>query len=182
MTERKKSSQKDAVLAELSFNYKCPICPDDPDLLLLREAAADERNAISLYLNSARKTAFPELFIEAAEDEMLHYAAIMRLICALDPVQEEEFRKVGLDFLTRAKEKTGDNTSIPSREDVENVDYLTRALNDELITVNKYQVFMEKAKHEHTKKLFCYLMNSEKEHIAEFTDALFCVTEEPLTE
>jgi len=191
MNSRKKHNPKAAALA----SEKCPVCPDNPDLLLLRDAAADERQAIADYLDAARKTCFTELFLEVAEDEMKHYVMTMGLLATLDPVQAEEFKKVGLDmlvldrapannWLATTKQMINNNVAanVPSKEDIENIQYLTKALNDELHAVNKYQTYMEKAKCESVKYLFCQLMNDEKEHVAEFTDALFCITEEPVTE
>ena len=47
---------------------------------------------------------------------------------------------------------------------------------------NKYQRYMNDAEEPRVKELFCHLMNEEKEHVAEFTAALFRLTHEPLPE
>ena len=41
---------------------------------------------------------------------------------------------------------------------------------------------MNDAEEPRVKELFCHLMNEEKEHVAEFTAALFRLTHEPLPE
>jgi rubrerythrin len=54
------------------------------------------------------------------------------------------------------------------------------SIEDELKAINKYQRYMNEACHPEVKTLFCHIMNEEKEHVAEFTKALFCLTHEPL--
>lgn len=167
-------------------------CPDHPDLLLLRDAAADEREAIALYLEAAKNTSLTELFLDVAEDEMHHYVMIMKHISMLDPVQAASLKKENLDMLTMERfqakwkykysvpEPTDPQIPLPSDEDLKTIQYLTKALTGELQAINKYQRYMCKALTEQNKHLFCHLMNDEKEHVAEFTNALFALTHEPL--
>ncbi|MDF2502024.1 MAG: hypothetical protein K0Q77_2738 [Anaerosporomusa subterranea] len=171
-------------------------CPNHPDLLLLREAAADERNAIAFYLRAAHVTCLDSLFLDVAEDEMQHFMQTMQLISSLDPIQAEIFEEECLPFLTmprRPKHKPAkwqppepeDNiedvaVTPPSLDELATVDILTKAISDELMAINKYQRFMSEATLPEVRDLFCLLMNGEKEHLAEFIKALFCITHEPL--
>jgi len=171
-------------------------CPDHPDLILLRDAAADEREAIAFYFEAARHTCMTELFLDIIEDEMQHYVMIMHHITMLDPVQAEKLREEGLSELTmngmmkkmRAKwmQKSGmlqanDVTvTLLDDEELEAVCYLTKGLVSEFKAINKYQCYMKKAETEHNQHLFCFLMNEEKEHVAELTKAIFKITQEPL--
>lgn len=171
-------------------------CPNHPDLILLRDAAADEREAIALYLQAARHTCLTGLFLDVAEDEMQHYVMIMHHISMLDSVQAEKLKAEGLDELTmsgmmkkmRAKwmkkpfmpEPEDAAVSLPDDEELEAVCYLTKALASEFHAINKYQCYMEKSESAHNQHLFCHLMNEEKEHVAEFTKAMFAITQEPL--
>ncbi|WP_425059670.1 hypothetical protein SCACP_02670 [Sporomusa carbonis] len=190
-----KKSTKAKVLVETDPACLSEECPHNPDLLLLRDAAADERNAIALYLNAARATCMPRLFLDVAEDEMEHYAEIMQEISRLDPVQAEYFREEDLDMLllnrtayrpklkpvvAKEEEAVDVQVTLPDRDDMPTVDILTKALSDELLAANKYQRYMLTAEDKAVKKLFCHLMNEEKEHIAEFTAALFELTHEAL--
>ena len=59
---------------------------------------------------------------------------------------------------------------------------ITKAIQDELHAINKYQRYMNDAEEPRVKELFAILMNEEKEHVAEFTAALFRLTHEPLPE
>ncbi|WP_371365559.1 hypothetical protein SRRS_02860 [Sporomusa rhizae] len=173
----------------------CDECPDCPDLLLLRCAAADKRIAIAFYLEAARTTCMPQLFLGVAEDEMRHYVEIMREISRLDPVQAEKLRNadLGMLLMTRPMVKPKTKAAIvkevetadapivlPDREDMPTVHILTKALAGEFEATNKYQRFMNEAETREVKRLFCKLMNDEKEHIAQFTAALFELTHEPL--
>jgi rubrerythrin len=177
-------------------------CPNNPDLLLLRDAAADEREAILQYLNSARDNCMVELFLDVAEDEMQHYAEIMQQITRLDPVQAEMFREVNLDMMILGRPAKGNNKKwtymhnpmaaeaddeeedvavvLPDERDMPAICHLTAALVEELKAANKYQRYMNEACDPRVKALFCHLMNDEKEHIAEFTAAIFDLTGEPL--
>lgn len=169
---------------------KCTECPDHPDLLLLRDAAADEREAIALYLEAAKNTSFTEIFLHIAEEEMHHYLMIMKHISILDPVQTAYLQKENLDMLTmgrvQAKWKhkycvpVTEEAPLPSAQDIQAIHYLTKALISELQAINKYQRYMNKTLSDHNKHLFCLIMNEEKEHVAEFTAALFELTHEPL--
>jgi rubrerythrin len=174
---------------------QCEECPDHPDLILLREAAADERNAIALYLEAATMACLGPCFLDVVEDEMNHYVETMHLIAWLDPVQAEMFREVGLTMLTmkRASEKMKSKwamaaeqddkesmPNMPSKKDLTAIQYLTKALDGELHAINTYQMYMEQAQCEEVKIHFCKLMNEEKEHVAEFTMCLFEITQEPL--
>lgn len=169
-------------------------CPNDPDLLLLRDAAADERNAIAFYLRAAHVTCLDSLFLDVAEDEMHHFIETMQLVSSLDPIQAERFEEQGLTVLTTLQRlakksvkwmppnEAADEAEVipPSLEEMDTVDILTKAINDELMAINKYQRYMEEAVHPEVKALFCHLMNEEKEHVAEFIKALWCITHEPL--
>lgn len=187
---------KTKVLAETDI--VCPIeeCPSSPDLLLLRDAAADERTAVAFYLDAARNSCLPQLFLDIAEDEMEHYVETMREISRLDPVQANMFRAEGLDMLLATRpllkpqakvlfrpkevEASDAKVSLPGRKDLPTINLLTKALTDELQAVNKYQRYMLDAENTEVQLLFCHLMNEEKEHIAELTAALFELTHEPL--
>ncbi|KYZ77382.1 hypothetical protein AXX12_04485 [Anaerosporomusa subterranea] len=171
-------------------------CPNHPDLLLLREAAADERTAAAFYLRAAHQTCLDRLFLDVAEDEMQHFMEIMQLVSCLDPIQAEIFEEKCLPFLTmprhpkhkqakwqppEPKDDIEDATiSPPAPDELETVDLLTKSIVGELMAINKYQCFMLKAACPEVKELFCHLMNEEKEHLAEFIKALFCITHEPL--
>ena len=170
-------------------------CPNHPDLCLLRNAAADERGAIADYLTCALETCLDELFLDVAEDEMQHFLETMRLITIFDPVQAEQLEEQGLDDLvmkrptarpkwTKQKNCKNDDGSIvpPSKKDLVAIRCLTTAIQDELHAINKYQRYMNEAEDPRVKELFCELMNEEKEHVAEFTAALFKLTHEPLPE
>lgn len=168
-------------------------CPNNPDLILLRNAAIDERNAIALYLEAAENTCLSELFLSVAEDEMSHYIEIMRQISRLDPIQAEAFRNAGLNVLTFVRpvaiknkwacnDDTDDDDTCdsPSDDDLETIQYLTRAITAELESINTYQIAMNKAQTRPVRELFCQLMNDEKIHLAQFTAALFDLTHEPI--
>lgn len=171
-------------------------CPDHPDLILLRDAAADEREAIADYFHAAHHTCMSELFLDIIEDEMQHYVMIMHHISMLDPVQAEMLKEEGLSELTmngmmkkmRAKWMKKHTTPEPEdaevspldEDELEEVCYLTNALVGEFKAINKYQCYMKKAEIDHNKHLFCHLMNDEKEHVAELTKAIFAITQEPL--
>lgn len=169
-------------------------CPDDCDLYLLRDAAADEREAIAFYLRAAHTTCLDKLFLDVAEDEMQHYIETMQLVSMLDPVQADMFEEVGLDILVRPTrlnkkqvkwqplQKAAEDAEVtpPTLDELDTVDIITKALVSELKAANKYQKYMLEAEHPEVRDLFCELMNEEKEHIAEFTKALWCLTHEPL--
>lgn len=170
-------------------------CPNHPDLLLLRDAAADERTAIAFYLEAARTSCMPRLFLDVAADEMEHFIELMREISRLDPVQARIFREEGLDVLLmtrplfKSKTKAAnaknceekDNQVVPPDcKDMPTIALLTKALSDELQAANKYQRYMAEAEDPEVQQLFCHIMNDEKEHIAKFTAALFELTNEPL--
>ena len=69
----------------------------------------------------------------------------------------------------------------PGQKDLPAVHH-RRPYKDELHAINKYQRYMNDAEEPHVKELFAILMNEEKEHVAEFTAALFRLTHEPLPE
>jgi rubrerythrin len=185
----KKSAKPKPVVPD-TMDCITELCPNHPDLLLLRDAAADERNAIAFYLEASRTSCLPRLFLDVAEDEMQHYVEIMREISRLDPVQAQMFSEQNLDFLLmtrplfKPKAKATEAADIqivpPDRKAMPTVILLTKALTDELLAVNKYQRYMETAEDPDVQRLFCHLMNEEKEHIAEFTAALFELTHEPV--
>jgi Uncharacterized conserved protein len=161
---------------------------------LLRDAAADERGAIADYLTCAAETCLDELFLDVAEDEMQHYAETMRLISLFDPIQAEKLEEEDLGFLVmnrpHGKPKWADEKKAskeadveippPHKRDLPTIRCLTKALQGELHAINKYQCYMNEAEDRRVKEHFCELMNEEKEHVAEFTAALFTLTHEPL--
>lgn len=192
---RPKNKTVTKVLAETNAACSNEECPSSPDLLLLRDAAADERTSIAFYLDAARNSCLPQLFLDIAEDEMEHYVEIMREVSRLDPVQADIFRAEGLSMLLanrpllkpqaktlfRPKEADADSkVPLPGRKDIPTINLLTKALTDELQAVNKYQQYMQDAENSEVQVLFCHLMNEEKEHVAQLTAALFELTHEPL--
>lgn len=193
---RTRKYRKSKILESKSEKPAKVPCTDCCDLLLLRDAAADKRKAIAFYLTAALETSCPRLFFAAAEDAMQHYIAIMQEISRLDRVQALKLQEEGLEFLTaprplpRQKLKwaaqvpeaeTADvEISPPTAKDLANIQALTQALADEFYAVNKYQTYMDKAEDCEVAELFCKLMNDGKEHIAQFTAALFEITQEPL--
>lgn len=141
-------------------------------------------------------TCLADLFLKVAGDEMHHFVELIHLINMLDPVQAAAFEKVGLSMMImprrpKAKwhppieedcpeeDEEESEISPPDPEDLETIEILSRSIADELLAINKYQKYMEQACHPKAKALFCHLMNEEKEHVAEFTKALFCFTNEP---
>lgn len=174
-------------------------CPNNPDLFLLRDAAADERQAILNYLNAAQDNCLADLFLAIANDEMEHYMELMGHIVRLDPIQNEMFQDVNLSIpqlrrpsklspkqwnylASQAKpqmDEEDSRVSLPPERSMPAICHLTNALIDELETVNKYQRYMNEACDPAVKELFCRLMNEEKEHVAVFTAALFDLTGEP---
>lgn len=173
-------------------------CPNHPDLYLLRDAAADERGAIADYLTCALDTCLDEVFLNVAGDEMEHFVETMRLISVFDPVQAEMLEEEGLGCLVMkrppgrpkwtntgtASLEAGDSTEVvpPRKKDLPAIRCLTKAIQDELHAINKYQRYMNQAEDPRVKEHFCELMNDEKEHVAEFTAALFEITHEPILE
>ncbi|MBP2654063.1 MAG: hypothetical protein H6Q73_1632 [Firmicutes bacterium] len=171
-------------------------CPNHPDLYLLRDAAADERGAIADYFACALDTCLDELFLDVAEDEMQHYIETMQLISLFDPVQDKLLEEEKLGFLVMkrpvtkpkwappksSQEEQDVKVPPPHKKDLPSIRCLTKAIQDELHAINKYQHYMNQAKDQRVKELFCELMNDEKEHVAEFTAALFKITHEPLPE
>ncbi|MDT8903983.1 hypothetical protein [Anaeroselena agilis] len=169
-------------------------CPNHPDLYLLRDAAADERGAIADYLTCAAETCLDELFLDVAEDEMQHYVETMRLISLFDPVQAAMLKEEDLGFLVmkrpkpkwtaskKAQEEADVEVVPPNKKDLPAIRCITKAIQDELHAINKYQRYMNEAEEDRVKAHFCMLMNDEKEHVAEFSAALFKLTHEPLPE
>jgi len=170
-------------------------CPNHPDLCLLRDAAADERGAIADYLECALETCLYEVFFDVIEDEMQHYAETMKLISLFDPVQRKMLEEEDLGFLVMRRPignpkwaspqnttKKDEDVEIipPNKKDLPAIRCLTNAIQGELHAINKYQQYMAKAKEIQVQEHFCDLMNEEKEHVAEFTAALFKLTHEPL--
>lgn len=176
-------------------------CPASCDLILLRDAAKDERKAIMYYMQCYWKTCM-NLFLETAEDEIEHFLMLMRLISCYDPIQARCFHAQNLDCLTLTR---ADETSLSYRKNQDRpmkqpqnplkvdlavdppaeldgpcMECLTMALDMEFGAINKYQEYMLKAEHNDVKKLFCCLMNDEKHHVAETIAAIFCITHEPL--
>lgn len=170
-------------------------CPNHCDLYLLRDAAADERGAIADYLECAILTCRHGLFLDVAEDEMQHFLETMQLITLFDPVQAEMLEEAGLDELVMmrpsgrpkweavcSEEDEDIEVEPPCEKDLPAIRCLTKAIQGELQAINKYQRYMNEAQDERVQEHFCKLMNEEKEHVAEFTAALFEYTHEPLAE
>jgi len=181
----------------LGYNMPCDDdeedCPNNCDLYLLRDAAADERGAIADYLECGILTCQQEVFFDVAEDEMQHFIETMRLITLFDPVQADMLEEAGLEELvmrrpagrpkwqlTAMEESDDVGVEPPCKKDLPAIQCLTKAIQGELHAINKYQCYMNKAQDERVKEHFCELMNEEKEHVAEFTAALFEFTHEPL--
>lgn len=179
-------------------------CPDDPCLLMLRDAAIAEREAILFYLEAAAMVCgdLRRLFLDTAEDEMRHFVMTMRHIAALDGVQAEALEEVGLDTLLAQRGMTpkwaagwqpecacpleAETMVVPPAQETENdltpVCLLTKALTSELEAINKYQKYMEKTSASACCRHFCHLMNDEKDHVASFIAALYDLTGEPPSE
>lgn len=183
-------------------NIPCDVeedeCPNNCDLYLLRDAAADERGAIADYLECGILTCQQEIFFDVVEDEMQHFIKTMQLITLFDPVQADALEEAGLDDLVMRRpsrrpkwqanvtdecdDDDDGNVEPPCKEDLPAIRCLTKAIQGELQAINKYQRYMNMAQDERVKEHFCELMNEEKEHVAEFTAALFEFTHEPLEE
>ena len=149
-----------------------PPCPpetdecESSDLYLLRDAAADERGAIADYLACAAETCLDEIFLDVAEDEMEHYAETMRLISWLDPVQAEMLAEEALDVLvmkrpigkpkwaTAKKAPEAADVAVPRAKRFARRSIITKAIQDELHAINKYQRYMNDAEEPRVKELF----------------------------
>ena len=153
-------------------------CLTDPDLLLLRQNAKDEREAIAFYLRAASKTSgtLCELFFHTAQDEMIHFRKLMILLAKYDPIQDEAFEDAGI-HLPNELRKSASSKSCPE-DRLEIIDLLTKSIADELTAINMYQESYLKACHTDVKALFCSNGNDEKHHVAEFWKALLVFTKE----
>jgi len=153
-------------------------CPTDPDLLLIRQNAKGEREAIAFYLRAAAKTSgsLCELFFHTAQDEMLHFRKSMILLAKYDPLQAQAFEEVGINLPDELR-KAPSSKYCPE-DKLEIIDLLTRAIAEELAAINMYQESYVKACHDDVKALFCNNGNDEKHHVAEFWKALMVFTKE----
>ncbi|MBP2629133.1 MAG: hypothetical protein H6Q68_3844 [Firmicutes bacterium] len=153
-------------------------CPTDPDLLLLRQNAKGEREAIAFYLRAAAKTSGPlcELFLHTAQDEMIHFRNSMTLLAKYDPIQAQAFEGVDIDLPDELRKAP--STKYCPEEKLEIIDLLTKSIADELAAINMYQESYEQASHADVKSLFCNNGNDEKHHVAEFWKALMVFTKE----
>jgi len=153
-------------------------CPTDPDLLLLRQNAKDERVAIAFYLRAAAKTngALCELFFHTAQDEMIHFRKLMILLAKYDPIQAQAFEEVGINLPDELRKSP--SIKCCPEDKLEIIDLLTKAIVDELAAINMYQESYEKADHDDVKSLFCNNGSDEKHHVAEFWKALMVCTKE----
>jgi rubrerythrin len=164
------------------------ICPDEPCLILLRNAASAEREAIAFYLEGAlAEGRLADLFTQIAANELLHYVETMRLISRFDPVQAEYLEEEGLDYLVLQRPipkwpdcqcgqkppETDDLALPPEKNAINALKLLTRALADEFAAINQYQSFMTCTDHTDCQEHFCHLMNEEKAHVAEISAAIF---------
>ena len=153
-------------------------CPTDPDLLLLRKNAKGEREAIAFYLRAASMTSGPlsQLFIDTAQDEMMHFRKSMILLAKYDPLQAQAFEEVGINLPDELRKTQSSNNC--SQDKLEIIDLLTKAIAGELEAINMYQESYEKACHRDVKALFCNNANDEKIHVAEFWKVLMVFTKE----
>jgi rubrerythrin len=156
-------------------------CPTDPDLLLLRQNAKGEREAIAFYLRAASLTTgtLSQLFLDTARDEMMHFRNSMILLAKYDPPQAQAFEDVGIKLPDELRKNQSSNTCTQDR--LESIDLLTKAIVDELAAINMYQESYEKAYHDDVKALFCNNANDEKVHVAEFWKAIMGFTKENVT-
>lgn len=155
-------------------------CPTDPDLLLLRMNAKNEREAIAFYLMAATRTSGPlcQLFMDTARHEMVHFRKLMQLVGKYDPVQALAFKELGINLPFHGFRKHQSTPNQCYQDRLEIIDLLTKALTDELAAINLYQESYEKACHDDVKALFCANGNDEKIHVAEFWKALMVFTKE----
>ena len=153
-------------------------CLTDPDLLLLRQNAKGEREAIAFYLRAASMTSGPlcQLFLDTARDEMMHFRKSMILLAKYDPLQAQAFEEVGINLPDELRKTQSSNNC--SQDKLEIIDLLTKAITGELEAINMYQESYEKACHRDVKALFCNNANDEKLHVAEFWKALMVFTKE----
>lgn len=156
-------------------------CPTDPDLLLLRQNAKGEREAIAYYLNAASQTSgtLSQLFLDTTRDEMAHFRKLMILLAKYDPLQAQAFKKVGINLPDELRKNPSHNYCPQDKLAI--IDLLTKAIADELEAINMYQESYEKACHDDVKALFCNNANDEKVHVAEFWKALMVFTKENVT-
>jgi len=153
-------------------------CPTDPDLLLIRQNAKGERQAIAFYLRASSMTrgSLCQLFLDTARDEMMHFRKSMIILAKYDPQQAQAFENVGINLPDELR-KNQSSTNCP-HDKLEIIDLLTKAITDELEAINMYQESYEKASHDDVKALFCSNANDEKVHVAEFWKALMVFTKE----
>lgn len=151
------------------------LCPTDPDLILLRQNAIGEREAIDFYLRAGAKTSgtLRDLFIDTAGDEMVHFRNLMTLLAKYDPEQASAFEEVGIDLPSNILLRQQDTC-----DRLEAIHLLTQAITDELAAINQYQQSYEAANHSDVRALFCNIANDEKMHLAEFWRALMVYTNE----
>jgi len=155
-------------------------CPTDPDLLLLRQNAKCEREAVALYLNASTKANGPlcQLFLDIARDEMLHFRQLMILLAKYDSIQAHAFKEMGISLPVSEFRKTQPATNDCYQDRLEIINILTRAIARELDAINMYQESYEKACHDDVKARFCHNANDEKLHVAELWKALMIFTKE----
>jgi len=153
-------------------------CPTDPDLLLLRQNAKGEREAIAFYLRAASKTSGPlcQLFLDTARDEMIHFKKLMILLAKYDPIQAQAFEEVGINLPDELRKAPSSKYCPEDRLEI--IDLLTKSITDELAAINMYQESYKEARHDDVKALFCNNGNDEKHHVAEFWKALIVFTKE----
>lgn len=151
------------------------LCPTDPDLILLRQNAIGEREAIDSYLRAGARTsgALRDLFIDTAGDEMVHFRNTMTLLAKYDPEQARAFEEVGIDLPVNMLLRQQDTC-----DRLEAIHLLTEAIAGELAAINQYQQSYEAAEHDDVQALFCNNANDEKMHVAEFWRALMVYTNE----
>lgn len=151
------------------------MCPSDPDLILLRNTAANERLGIYHYLCAAEKTsgAICKLFMELAQDKMAHFRRSMTLLAKYDSIQDCAFNDACInlppvDCFRKSK----------SCASFEVMELLNTSLAQALRNINCYQEYYCAAQNKEFKILFCDNANDEKIHVAKLWKALMTYTNE----
>jgi rubrerythrin len=175
-----KTNNYNECMGECEMEAENECCPTDPDLLLLRQNAKGEREAIAFYLKAASNTTGPlcQLFLDTARDEMTHFRKSMALLAKYDSIQARAFDKLGIDLPCNEFRKNQSTSNYCSKDKQEIIDLLTKSITGELDAINMYQESYEKACHDDVKALFCNNAHDEKMHVAEFWEALMYFTRE----
>ena len=155
-----------------------------------RDAAADG-GARSPTTWLARRACLDEIFLDVAEDEMEHYAENdAAYLAAISPgrnarrkldvlVMKQPIGKPKWAYCKKPRKRRMSRSPPGKRFARRSIHH--QAIQDELHAINKYQRYMNSAEEPRVKELLPSV-NEEKEHVAEFTAALFRLTHEPLPE